>query len=143
MGLFPVHVESNANPDIASWVEEVIHVLPIAPRPDGYYPLDTKNLDPEWIRRLGRSGIDCYDGIVAKDIDKTAQSFNECMLCWEAILPGVCRHPTIQRDLMRELNFYQDKYAGAMFSGCGGGYFYVLSDEPVPGGFRVTVCTEP
>jgi len=26
-----------------------------------------------------------------------------------------------------------------MYSGCGGGYLYVVSAEPVPGGFRVKV----
>jgi len=30
-----------------------------------------------------------------------------------------------------------------MYSGCGGGYLYVVSDEPVPGGLRVEVrCAE-
>ena len=50
---------------------------------------------------------------------------------------------TTLADLLRELTFYQDNYPGAMFSGCGGGYFYVLSDEPVPGGFQVTVRIDP
>jgi len=26
-----------------------------------------------------------------------------------------------------------------MYSGCGGGYLYVVSDEPVPGAFKVKV----
>jgi hypothetical protein len=29
--------------------------------------------------------------------------------------------------------------AGAMFSGCGGGYLLVVSEKPVPGAFQVTV----
>jgi hypothetical protein len=44
--------------------------------------------------------------------------------------------------LMTLLKYYQDRYAGAMFSGCGGGYFYVASDTPVPGAFQVKVRTE-
>jgi hypothetical protein len=28
-----------------------------------------------------------------------------------------------------------------MYSGCGGGYLYVVSDEPVPGAFQVQVRT--
>lgn len=141
-GQFPQHIETCNDSQVAAWLSRVLYVVTIEPRPPGYYPLDVKNLDPEWIRRLGRSGMDCYDGIVTMDIDKTGAAFNECMLCWEAILPGICRHETIKRDLMGELKFYQDHYPGAMFSGCGGGYFYVLSDHPVPGGFQVTVRTE-
>ena len=37
------------------------------------------------------------------------------------------------------MHFYQSRYAGAMYSGCGGGYLYVISDEPVPGALKVHV----
>jgi hypothetical protein len=42
-------------------------------------------------------------------------------------------------DLAGILGCYQSRYAGAMYSGCGGGYLYVVSEEPVPGGLRVKV----
>lgn len=64
---------------------------------------------------------------------------NECMDCWEAILPGTVRHPTISLDLMALLRVYQARYPGAMYSGCGGGYLYIVSEEPVPGGFQIKV----
>ena len=51
--------------------------------------------------------------------------------------------PTLTVDLPALLHCYQNRYAGAMYSGCGGGYLYVVSDEPVPGGFRIKVrCAE-
>jgi hypothetical protein len=61
------------------------------------------------------------------------------MACWEAILPRAVRHPAIKVDLKALLRVYQRRYAGAMYSGCGGGYLFVASDEPVPGAFRVNV----
>ena len=42
-------------------------------------------------------------------------------------------------DLVGILGHYQRTYAGAMYSGCGGGYLYVVSDEQVPGSFTVRV----
>ena len=51
-GYFPAHVESNNDPAVARWLENVIHMIPIAQRPDGYGPLGEKHLDAEWIRRL-------------------------------------------------------------------------------------------
>ena len=65
-GYFPAHIESNNDPAVARWLEEVIHMLPVAQRPAGYNPLGIKNLDPAWIRRLGQSGEDCYDAILAQ-----------------------------------------------------------------------------
>lgn len=138
-GYFPVHVESNNDPEIASWLESVIHMVPVAQRPPGYYPLGEKNLDPDWIRRLGQSGADCFNAILSKSIPRLGASMNECMSCWEAILPNTVRHKTINLDLEAILGYYQGRYAGAMYSGCGGGYLYVVSDEAVPGSFKVQV----
>lgn len=138
-GIFPRHIESNNDPQVALWLERVIHILPVAPRPEGYNPLQTKNLEPEWIARLGQSGKTCYDGIVARDIETLGASMNECMLCWETILPGTVRHQSLRVDLMPLLKYYQTRYPGAMYSGCGGGYLYVASEEPIPGAFHVKV----
>jgi len=138
-GLFPAHIESCNDPTVASWLGRILHILPVAPRPDGYNPLETKNLDPAWIGRLGRSGRDCYDAIVARDIERLGGSMNECMKCWEAILPGTVRHPTLRVDLIELLSFYQSRYPGAMYSGCGGGYLFVVSEHPVPGAFGIQV----
>ena len=135
-GYFPRHIESNTDPRVAAWLGEVITMIPVAQRPAGYSPLGVKHLEPAWIRRLGRSGRDCYDAIVARDAAGLGAAMNESMRCWEAILPGTVRHPSLTVDLMALLAHYQSRYAGAMYSGCGGGYLYVVSDEPVPGGFR-------
>ena len=37
-GIFPVRVVSNADEAVAAWLERVIHILPVAPRPAGYSP---------------------------------------------------------------------------------------------------------
>jgi len=140
-GVFPVHVESNNDPQVARWLENVVWMLPVAPRPEGYSPLGVKNLDPQWIGRLGQSGKDCYAAIIARDLKGLAASMNECMCCWESLLPCVLRHPTLTVDLAALLRYYQAKYPGAMYSGCGGGHLYVVSEESVPGAFRVTVRT--
>jgi hypothetical protein len=138
-GVFPQHIESNNDPGIARWLERVIHLLPVMPRPEGYNPLGVKNLDPAWIGRLGRSGRDCFNAIVGKDIDGLGASLNETMACWEALLPQTVRHPTIKMDLLSLLRYYQAKYPGAMYSGCGGGYLTVVSPRTVPGSLRIKV----
>jgi hypothetical protein len=140
-GVFPAHIESCRDPEVARWLEETVSMIPVAPRPDGYNPLVTRNLDRAWIRRLGRSGRQCYDAIVNRDVQGLGQSMNECMLCWEAILPATVRHPALTVDLLEILGYYQSIAAGAMYSGCGGGYLYVVSRDPVPGGIRVKVRT--
>jgi len=138
-GVFPVRIESNNDAATARWLERVIHLLPIAPRPPGYNPLGVKRLDPARIRDLGRSGGDCFRAIVARDAAALGASLNATMDCWEALLPQTVRHPAITIDLVTLLRHYQSRYPGAMYSGCGGGYLTVVSTEPVPGSLQVKV----
>jgi hypothetical protein len=138
-GVFPSHIESCHCAQVASWLNQVLHLLPVEPRPDGYNPLGVKNLDPKWVARLGRSGRDCFDAIVKTDAKALGASLNLNMKCWETLLPQVVRHPLIRVDLMRLLKAYQRQYLGAMYSGCGGGYLIVVSNEPVPGAFKIQV----
>ena len=64
-GVFPVHIESNQRSQSGThWLEKVIYMVPVIQRPWGYNPLGIKNLNPEWMRRLGQSGKDCYDAIL-------------------------------------------------------------------------------
>jgi hypothetical protein len=140
-GVFPAHIESINTPRVARWLERVLHVLPIEPRPEAYNPLGEKHLDNRWIARLGRTGQDCFEAIRRMDLDALGQSMNDCMACWEKLLPHTVRHPTIKLDLKALMRVYQKRYPGAMYSGCGGGYLFVVADEPVPGSFQVTIRT--
>jgi hypothetical protein len=138
-GIFPAHVESCLEATTARWLESMLYLLPVTQRPAGYNPLGVQNLDPTWIARLGRSGKDCFAAIQAHDAPALGESLNECMRCWEAILPHTVRHPSLTVNLTGLLATYQERYAGAMYSGCGGGYLIVASKEPVPGAFQVKV----
>ncbi len=140
-GRFPAHIESTCDPHIARWIERVFHLVPINQRPAGYSPLGVRNLAPAWIGELGRTGKDCYDAILDTDLARLGASMNRCMACWEAILPHTVAHPTINLDLKAILAWFQSRYAGAMYSGCGGGYLMVVSSDPVPGSLRVKVRT--
>jgi hypothetical protein len=140
-GVFPSHIESCNRSKVARWLEKVLHLIPVEPRPDGYNPLAIKNLAPRWVARLGQSGQDCYDAIVKMDAPALGASLNLNMKCWETLLPHVVRHPLIKVDLMPLLKAYQQQYPGAMYSGCGGGYLIVVANEPVPGAFQVSVRT--
>jgi hypothetical protein len=142
-GVFPCHIESVNSPRVARWLEKVLHVLPVEPRPEGYSPLGEKHLAPQWVARLGQAGRDCFEAIRRMDLEALGNSLNLNMKCWEALLPQVVRHPLIKVDLMGLLRAYQRCYPGAMYSGCGGGYLLVASKTAVPGAFQVKVRVLP
>lgn len=138
-GVFPAHIESLTDAPTARWLERVLHLLPVEPRPEGYSPLGRKHLQPQWVARLGQSGRDCFEAIRRRDVAALGESLNLNMKCWERLLPGVLRHPLLKVDLPGLLRAYQRRYPGVMYSGCGGGYLIVAADEPVPGSLRVNV----
>ena len=138
-GWFPSHIESTSDAQIVAWLESVIHLVPLGPRPHGYNPLLTKNLDPAWVKRLGDSGAACFDAIVAMDLTALGESLNETSHAWQAILPNIYVHETIKSDLWGLLEGYMSEYPGAMQSGCGGGYIIIASDEAPAGSSRIMV----
>jgi hypothetical protein len=140
-GVFPARIESCNRPRVARWLENVLHLLPIEPRPEGYSPLGERNLDPKWVGQLGQSGRDCFQAIVSMDAHALGAALNLNMKCWEKLLPQTVRHPLLKLDLMSLLKAYQQCYPGAMYSGCGGGYLIVVSEHPVPGALKVNVRT--
>ncbi|MGA2749299.1 MAG: hypothetical protein ABSG59_11030 [Verrucomicrobiota bacterium] len=141
-GVFPSHIETLVASEPARWLEKVLHLLPVEPRPEGYNPLGEKHLEPEWIARLGQTGKECFEAIERRNVEALGASLNQTMACWEKLLPQVLKHPLIKLDLKALLQVYQEEYPGAMFSGCGGGYLIVASEEEVPGALRVTVRIE-
>ena len=138
-GYFPKHIETNTDPEVARWLEEVIFIVPINQRPIGYDPLVKINILEDWILRLGQTGKACYEAIISKDPFALGASMNECMLCWQKILPYTVQHPLIDIDLLEILSAYQKDTCGAMYSGCGGGYLYIVSDHPIQNSFKVNV----
>ncbi len=138
-GIFPCHIETNRDPAIAEWIEKVVSVIAVAQRPPGYNPLGQKNITPALARQLGQTGKDCFDAIIHRDLNALGASMNRCMKTWAEMMPCIVRHPTLEVNLESLLKSYQDCYPGAMYSGCGGGYLYVVSEEPVPGAFKIKV----
>ena len=116
----------------------VLHILPVAPRPRVTIRWARKNLDPRWIERLGKTGRTVMKRSRC-DVRALGESMNQCMACWAAILPHTVRHPLVTTDLAGLLRHYQRRFAGAMYSGCGGGYLFVASEQPVPGTLHATV----
>jgi len=141
-GIFPTHVESCNDPATVTWLESVLHILPVSPRPDGYDPLVIQNLLPEWIARLGQTGHDCYAAILRHDPLALGAALNATMTCWKVLLPGNFEHPTLTMELLPLLRYYQEHSYGAAYSSCGGGYLYVVSEQPVPGAFHPIIRTE-
>lgn len=143
-GVLPEKVISTVDQRIARWFERNFWIVEcVGPRPKGYNPFDGGRFATKAIvSQLGQSGLDCFSAIKNRDVAALGASFNLCSRAWRKMLPAIFEHPTIKVPAWQMLRYYRRKYAGAMPSGCGVGYIYVASSEPVEGGFQVKVNLE-
>lgn len=114
-------ISTIADKENANWLESVIELIPLWPRPVGYNPLKEKNLNPENIIKLGQAGEKCFNAI--KNMDKTllGESLMETWQNWKHILPNTVNDEIIEK------GFSLNKY-GFGFSGSNGGYLIRVKD---------------
>lgn len=132
---WPGEIENLADAETCEWLSEVLHLVPLQPRPDGYNPIATKNLTQNLVKRLGDSGAACFEAIRRKDVKLLGESMKETFLSWAEMLPD-----TVPDWVMEEMQTnYFPKYSGAITSGSGGGYIIFPSETPVEGTLKVKI----
>jgi hypothetical protein len=134
-GYWPHKIESTVDPEICDWLSDVIHLVPLRPRPEGYNPLLEKHLEPEIVRELGEAGDRCWESIIRKDVNGLGRSMKETFLAWKKMLPYTVPDWVLQE---METNWFPN-YPGAITSGSGGGYVMVASEREVEGAMKIRV----
>ena len=134
-GFWPEKIESTTNKETCDWLSNVLHLIPLEPRQEGYDPIKEKYLTRENIKELGDAGQQCWQSIVNKDVAGLGESMTRSFLAWKKILPL-----TVSDYLMDEIKTkYISKYDGATTSGSGGGYAVVASEKAVPGAIKIKI----
>ncbi len=132
---WPEKIESAMGSDTCDWLSDVIYLLPLEPRPEGYDPLKIMNLEKHLVKELGEAGGRCWEAILKKDIGELGRSMTETFLMWRKILPL-----TVPDWVLAEMEEkYFPYFPGAITSGSGGGYVIVVSEKEIEGAIRIKV----
>ena len=132
---WPKHIENIQDKESCNWLSEVLNFVPLQPRPEGYNPIISKNLDPRIVKRLGNSGEACFDAILKKSVKQLGEAMKETFLAWSEMLPN-----TVPEWVMEEMQTnYFPYYSGAITSGSGGGYVVFPSEEKIEGAIKVKI----
>lgn len=130
---WPEKIESTRDKQTCEWLEAVLHLIPLEPRLPGYDPLVVKNLEYKWAKQLGESGELCYTSILNHDVKGLGKSLIQSLEAWQNILPK-----TVLDSTLNEIKHYS-AHPGATFSGAGGGYIIVASDEEIEGATKIKI----
>jgi cytidyltransferase-like protein len=132
---WPGKIQSSVDMEICDWLSDVIYLVPLKPRPDGYDPLKEMHLEKHFVKALGEAGDSCFDSILKKDIRGLGKAMTDTLIMWKKILPL-----TVPDDIFKEMETnYFANYPGAITSGCGGGYVIVVSEKEVEGSIKIKV----
>lgn len=132
---WPSSIDSCRDPETCNWLSNVLHLVPMEPRPEGFDPIRVRNLDKSFIKELGDSGNECWESILRRDVNGLGKALTKSFLAWRKMLPN-----TVPDEIWREMQSkYLPFYPGAITSGSGGGYVLVASDREVPGSIPIRV----
>ena len=132
---WPDQIDSTRDKDICDWLSNVIHLIPLEPRPVGYDPIKVKNLTLDIVQELGDAGEQCWKSILQKDAIGLGQSMTKTFLAWKKMLPY-----TVPDYVMKEMEAnYFPYYLGAITSGSGGGYVVVASEKEIASAIKIKV----
>jgi cytidyltransferase-like protein len=132
---WPERIESTTEKEICDWLSDVIYMVKLKPRPDGYNPLKEMHLEKSYIKVLGEAGDLCWDSILKRDINGLGKALTDTLTSWKKILPL-----TVPDNVMKEMKTkYFNNYPGAVTSGAGGGYVVVVSDREIEGAIKIKV----
>lgn len=132
---WPEKIESTTGKDICDWLSDVLHLVPLEPRPEGYDPLKIMHLEKPLIKELGEAGDLCWESILKKDITGLGKALTSTFLSWKKILPL-----TVPDRVMNEMETkYFPNFPGAITSGSGGGYVIVVSDKQVVNSIKIKI----
>jgi cytidyltransferase-related domain len=134
-GYWPERIESAVDEETCKWLSDVIHLVPLEPRSDGYDPLKIMNLEKHIVKELGKAGEGCWNAIIKRDVVMLGRSMTDTLMAWKKMLPLTVPDWVLVELKTRYLPFYP----GAITSGSGGGYMMVASEKPVPGAIKVRV----
>lgn len=134
-GYWPEQIESTIDNEICDWLSDVLWLVLLEPRPEGYDPLKIMHLERPLIKELGESGEKCWQAILTKDTNGLGKAMKETFLSWRKILPL-----TVPDWVMDEMEMkYFPIYPGAITSGSGGGYIIVVSDKLVENAIKIKI----
>jgi cytidyltransferase-like protein len=130
---WPARIDSITDPETVRWLESILHLIPVGARPQQYDPLQDRRVTAEGVQMLAESAECCWSGIRERNVVRLGRSLTMNLEAWKRILP--CAVPEEQE---KKLKAYV-RYPGAIFSGSGGGYIILASEEEVPDAVRIKI----
>lgn len=132
---WPESIDSITDPDILSWIEHHLWLVPLFPRHDDYDVLSETNITKESAVKLSRAADECWDAMLSKDLHKWGKATIDTFEAQIAMFPLM-----VSQDILKTLDRYKSQAKGWKLTGAGGGgYLVIINDQPVENAIQIRI----
>jgi cytidyltransferase-like protein len=132
---WPSKIDSVQHELPLKFVEQSLYLIPLGPRHSEYNVLSKTNITREDAKALADATENCWQAILACDIEKFGLYVRQSFEAQIAMFPNMM-NDTIRKFIGR----YEDMALGWKLSGAGGGgYLILVSEAPIPRAVRIIV----
>ncbi|MBO7068582.1 MAG: adenylyltransferase/cytidyltransferase family protein [Bacteroidaceae bacterium] len=113
---WPEKIETCSNEDILCWLEQHLVMIPMEPRKPGCSVVEGKDITEAKVKALAKAADDCWNAIMAKDLNAFAKAYADSFNAQTAMFPAM-----IQGSVPSYIDEYRDKVLAWKMPGAGGG----------------------
>lgn len=125
---WPESIQSITDEATLAWLESVVHIVPLDPRPKDFDVLQGMNLEPSVILKLRAASEQTWRAIQLRDANLLGKSLTAGLEAHRQLFPAMC-----PGHIQCEVDQVAMHTLGAKFTGAGGGgYLVAVSDVSDP-----------
>lgn len=124
---WPDKIESCQDEEVLSWLENHLVMIPMEPRRPGCSVIEGKDITEPKVKALADAADNCWQAILARDLDAFARSYKASFDAQVAMFPAM-----IQGCVQSYIDKYRDEVLAWKLPGAGGGGYLacVVNDAP-------------
>lgn len=131
---WPHYIDTLRDTETMDWLENVLHLVPIRPRPDGFDVYAGSNRSKDTIHNLSRASWTCMSAIIAKDTKMLGWAITECFTAQIGLFPAMLDDYCVK--VLESIP--KESVLGHKLTGAGGGgYWLIVSEKSIDGSIRV------
>ena len=122
---WPERIETCYDEGILSWLEQHLVLIPMDPRKPGCSVVEGKDITEPKVRALAKAADDCWNAIMARDLQAFAKAYADSFSAQTAMFPAM-----IQGCVPFYIEKYRDQVLAYKMPGAGGGgYLACVVDD--------------
>jgi cytidyltransferase-like protein len=135
---WPRQINSIQDERTLNFIEDVLYMIPLDPRPSGFHVLENTHITPEGAKALADATEACWRAILARDLAGFGCGMRESFEAQVAMFPNM-----LTEGMLAQIEAYRSRALGWKVSGAGGGgYLILIAAQPIENAVRVSIRRE-